>query len=74
MFIGDFVGETPWIHLDIAGTAWLDDAKPYMAKGASGVGVRTFVKLAESWCTRWGGRPRRAGPLGPAVHLARNGG
>lgn len=49
MFIGDFVGETPWIHLDIAGTAWLDDAKPYMAKGASGVGVRTFVKLAESW-------------------------
>ena len=45
----DFVGDTPWIHLDIAGTAWLDDAKPYMAKGATGVGVRTFVKLAESW-------------------------
>ena len=49
MFLKDFVGDTPWIHLDIAGTAWLDDAKPYMAKGASGVGVRTFVKLAESW-------------------------
>lgn len=49
MFLRDFVGDTPWIHLDIAGTAWLDDAKPYMAKGASGVGVRTFVKLAESW-------------------------
>ncbi len=49
MFLRDFVGETPWIHLDIAGTAWLDDAKPYMAKGASGVGVRTFVKLAQSW-------------------------
>ena len=48
-FIGEFVGDTPWIHLDIAGTAWLDEAKPYMAKGASGVGVRTFVKLAESW-------------------------
>jgi len=48
-FIGEFVGDTPWVHLDIAGTAWLDDAKPYMAKGASGVGVRTFVKLAESW-------------------------
>ena len=48
-FIGEFVGDTPWIHLDIAGTAWLDDAKPYMAKGATGVGVRTFVKLAESW-------------------------
>ena len=48
-FIRDFVGETPWIHLDIAGTAWLDDAKPYMAKGATGVGLRTFVRLAESW-------------------------
>jgi leucyl aminopeptidase len=48
-FIRDFVNETPWIHLDIAGTAWLDDAKPYMAKGATGVGLRTFVRLAESW-------------------------
>ncbi len=48
-FIRDFVGETPWIHLDIAGTAWLDDAKPFMAKGATGVGLRTFVRLAESW-------------------------
>ena len=49
MFLRDFVGDTPWVHLDIAGTAWLDDAKPYMGKGASGVGVRTFVKLAETW-------------------------
>jgi leucyl aminopeptidase len=48
-FIRDFVGETPWIHLDIAGTAWLDDAKPYMAKGATGVGLRTFVRLSETW-------------------------
>jgi leucyl aminopeptidase len=48
-FIRDFVGETPWVHLDIAGTAWLDEAKPYMAKGATGVGLRTFVRLAETW-------------------------
>ena len=48
-FIRDFVDETPWIHLDIAGTAWLDDAKPYMAKGPTGVGLRTFVRLAETW-------------------------
>jgi leucyl aminopeptidase len=48
-FIRDFVDETPWIHLDIAGTAWLDDAKPHMAKGPTGVGLRTFVRLAESW-------------------------
>ncbi|HWY85362.1 MAG TPA: hypothetical protein VNX28_01490, partial [Gemmataceae bacterium] len=49
MFIRDFVNEIPWVHLDIAGTAWLDDAKPYMAKGATGVGVRTFVRLAQDW-------------------------
>ena len=49
VFLRDFVGDTPWVHLDIAGTAWLDDAKPYMGKGATGVGVRTFVQLALSW-------------------------
>ncbi|MEO8027301.1 MAG: leucyl aminopeptidase [Bryobacteraceae bacterium] len=48
-FIREFVDETPWVHLDIAGTAWLDDNKPYMPKGPTGVGVRTFVRLAESW-------------------------
>ena len=49
MFLREFVGETPWVHLDIAGTAYLDDAKSYMAKGPTGVGVRTFVKLATTW-------------------------
>jgi leucyl aminopeptidase len=48
-FIKEFADPTPWVHLDIAGTAWLDDAKPHMAKGPSGVCVRTFVRLAESW-------------------------
>ncbi|MBV8841964.1 MAG: leucyl aminopeptidase [Bryobacterales bacterium] len=48
-FLREFVGETPWVHLDIAGTAWLDDAKPYMAKGPTGVCVRTFAKLAMGW-------------------------
>jgi leucyl aminopeptidase len=48
-FLREFVDDTPWVHLDIAGTAWLDDAKPYMAKGPSGVCVRTFVKLAMNW-------------------------
>ncbi len=46
LFLKAFVGDTPWIHLDIAGTAWLDDNKPYQAKGASGIGVRTLVNLA----------------------------
>jgi leucyl aminopeptidase len=49
MFLKDFVNDLPWVHLDIAGTAWLDDAKPYLAKGASGVGVRTLARLAQSW-------------------------
>ncbi len=46
LFLKEFVGNTPWIHLDIAGTAWLDENKPYQAKGASGVAVRTLVHLA----------------------------
>ena len=48
-FLREFVGETPWVHLDIAGTAWLEEPKPYIAKGPSGVAVRTFVRLATSW-------------------------
>jgi leucyl aminopeptidase len=48
-FLKEWVEETPWVHLDIAGTAWLEEPKPYMAKGPSGVCVRTFVRLAQSW-------------------------
>lgn len=46
MFLKEFTGSTPWIHLDIAGTAWQDDVKPWSAKGATGVGVRTLVDFA----------------------------
>jgi leucyl aminopeptidase len=46
MFLREFVGDTPWAHLDIAGTAWVDDVKPWASKGASGVMVRTLVELA----------------------------
>jgi leucyl aminopeptidase len=45
-FLGEFVGETPWVHLDIAGTAESDNDKGYIVKGATGVGVRTLVGLA----------------------------
>ncbi|MFZ0594451.1 MAG: leucyl aminopeptidase [Bryobacteraceae bacterium] len=48
-FIREFADPTPWVHLDIASTAWLDDAKAWLAKGPSGVAVRTFVELATSW-------------------------
>jgi len=48
-FLEEFVEGKPWVHLDIAGTAWLDEGKPYLAKGPSGVPVRTFVNLAMNW-------------------------
>jgi len=46
MFLKEFVDSTPWVHFDIAGTAWLEEAKPFMAKGATGVPLRTLVHLA----------------------------
>src|SRR5436190_2089446 len=49
MFIKEFTGDTPWIHLDIAGTAWNDDAKPWLAKGPTGVALRTLVHLVLSY-------------------------
>ena len=45
MFIGEFAGDTPWVHLDIAGTRWINQEKPYMAKGATGVGVPALTHL-----------------------------
>ena len=51
MFLKEFTEDKPWVHLDIAGTAWIDDVKPFTAKGPSGVGVRTFVNLASNWPT-----------------------
>jgi leucyl aminopeptidase len=49
MFIKEFTGDSPWIHLDIAGTAWNDDAKPWLAKGPTGVALRTLVHLVMSY-------------------------
>jgi leucyl aminopeptidase len=49
MFLSHFVGETPWAHLDIAGSAW-DLDRPYVGKGASGYAVRLLVELARSYC------------------------
>jgi leucyl aminopeptidase len=45
MFVGEFAGDTPWVHLDIAGTRWSNEEKPFMAKGPTGHGVRTLVQL-----------------------------
>ena len=48
-FLANFVGDTPWAHLDIAGSAW-DLGRAYVGKGASGYGVRLLVELARSYC------------------------
>ena len=48
LFLQQFVEDTPWVHLDIAGTGWTERDLPYQAKGASGAAVRTFVQLADA--------------------------
>jgi leucyl aminopeptidase len=47
-FLEEFVGETPWAHVDIAGTAW-DVGRPYTGSDASGYGVRLLTALARSF-------------------------
>jgi leucyl aminopeptidase len=47
-FLKAFVGETPWIHLDIAGTAYLDRESPHMAKGPTGTPIRAFIAYVEA--------------------------
>ncbi len=45
-FLAEFIGDTPWVHLDIAGTSMADKERSYLVKGATGVAVRTLVNLA----------------------------
>lgn len=49
MFLKEFAEDTPWVHVDVAGTAWLDDAKSHMAKGPTGIPLASFVTLAMNW-------------------------
>ena len=46
MFLKEFTGGLPWAHIDIAGTAWAEEARPFLPKGPSGVAVRTLASLA----------------------------
>jgi leucyl aminopeptidase len=48
-FLKVFAEETPWIHLDIAGMAWIEDSKPYIARGPSGVAVRSILEWVKSY-------------------------
>ncbi len=49
MFLKEFAEDTPWIHLDIAGLAWTEEAKPWMAKGPSGFAMRTITEWVRSY-------------------------
>jgi len=51
MFLKEFVGKTPWIHLDIAGVAWLEEQKPWFAKGPTGTPVRSLVEWVRSYAS-----------------------
>ena len=48
-FLWHFVDDTPWVHLDIAGTGWTGKAGPYQRRGATGVGVRLLLELLRDW-------------------------
>ncbi len=48
-FLEQFVGDMKWAHLDIASTAWTEKEKPYVPKGAVGIGVRLLIELFSSW-------------------------
>jgi leucyl aminopeptidase len=49
LFLREFVGDTPWVHLDIAGPVTVDAAKGEHAKGGTGFGVRTLAELVATW-------------------------
>ena len=51
-FLEAFVGDTPWIHLDIAGTAWLEENKPWMPKGPPGSPTYTLIELAREMAAK----------------------
>src|SRR5436190_513536 len=48
VFIQEFIDKAKWAHLDIAGTAWADSAKPHQSKGPTAVAIRTLLKLVET--------------------------
>jgi leucyl aminopeptidase len=49
IFLSKFVEKTPWVHLDIAGPAYIEKEKPYIPKGGTGVGIRLVVQMLRDW-------------------------
>ena len=52
MFLKEFAGDTPWVHLDIAGCAWNEEKKPWLAYGPSGVAVRSIVEWVRAYASQ----------------------
>jgi leucyl aminopeptidase len=48
-FLQEFVDDKPWIHLDIAGIAWMEENKPWIVKGPSGIAVRSLIEFVRSF-------------------------
>jgi leucyl aminopeptidase len=49
IFLSKFVKKTPWVHLDIAGPAWIEKERPYTPKGGTGIGIRLVVQMLRDW-------------------------
>jgi leucyl aminopeptidase len=75
LLLSKFAADTPWVHLDIAATAWLEESAPHSPAGATGTGVRTLVELVcgagEDGAA--GPRPRAGGAGGRAGALKEGG-
>ncbi len=72
-FLKKFVGDTPWVHLDIAGTAWTDEGRPYIPKGATGVGVRLLVQYLSQIAAPPKADRSRTSKLSPVTSRTRQG-
>ncbi len=65
-FLKEFADGVAWAHLDIAGTAWGDDAKPYRAKGPTGIAVRTVIQMVERAARAKSGDQKADAPVAAA--------
>jgi hypothetical protein len=74
LFLQEFVAGLPWVHLDIAGTAWGEGDSAYLSRGATGFGVRTLAELLSRWPSGSDRppAPRRSGARPQAVKAAKS--
>jgi leucyl aminopeptidase len=63
-FLKEFADGVSWAHLDIAGTAWGDDVKPYRAKGPTGIAVRTLLRFVDRAARSQPGEQKEQGTAG----------